>query len=706
MGHKSLSTYFLVGLLTMLLIGGDALAQRGGDRGGGRDRGRSGDSGGRSWSGGGSSRSMSAGRSSSGGSSRSMSSGRSSRSMSAGRSAQSFSRGSSRESSRGGGRSAIQSFSRGSSFSEGSRSRPSTRPSFSASRGGSSNARSFSDPSSFARSSNRGSERSSASSGQTRNRAFESLRSSRDFGSSRSSERSTARQTPSSSSSRNRDFAEAARSFGRGNTSDSPFTRSFDRSRSRGEAASRANNFGRRDGDESRSLARGGNRQNDIAEAARSSREGTGSARSGRGPRSFGGREFTAARPTDERVRDFLQLRRDNASRQADRGEASRTEDGSGRRGRSSDIARNLLDSLRERSLGRRGGDNDARSDWSRRLADRFDNRDVSQFRRGGSGRGEANWSRRFGDGIREVGRGDSRRFGDRDFVNRKYDDWRKSAWRGDRGHGRDHRDWSGRWKDGHRFSAAHRIRDHWKGHRDFHKFPFHGGWWRGHHGHRGRWDHWDRFAFHRHRPFHWWSWCTPPLLTSWINYGWSTPYYWDYGPGEYIYCYDDVVYVNGVWFQPASIYHDQALVLAQRAPTWTPEEAARVEWLPLGVFAMTRDGVADNNVLVQLAVTQDGVIGGTVLIQATGATYAVEGTVDKDTQRAVWSYADESGARVVMESSIFNLTQPESTGLIHFGADDIQVMQLVRLEEPDVDAAAAPSTVAAPQELPPPAVQ
>jgi hypothetical protein len=117
------------------------------------------------------------------------------------------------------------------------------------------------------------------------------------------------------------------------------------------------------------------------------------------------------------------------------------------------------------------------------------------------------------------------------------------------------------------------------------------------------------------------------------------------------------------------------------------------MEWMPLGVFAVSRDGVPDKNVVVQLAVTQDGIIGGTVFNETTGASFAVEGTVDKETQRAVWTYTDATNARIVMETSVYNLTQPEATGLIHYGPDDIQVVQLVRLEQPD--AAGAPATAA-----------
>src|SRR5262249_25748778 len=140
----------------------------------------------------------------------------------------------------------------------------------------------------------------------------------------------------------------------------------------------------------------------------------------------------------------------------------------------------------------------------------------------------------------------------------------------------------------------------------------------------------------------------------------------------------------NGTWFEPAPIFYERSLLLAEAAPQWTPAQAEAVEWLPLGVFAVSRDGVAGNNLLVPLAVTKDGVLGGPLFQQLTGVTFPIQGTVDKQSQRAVWMFTDDTGAQVVMESSIFNLTQPEATGLVHYGPDNIQVIELVRLADPN----------------------
>jgi hypothetical protein len=281
----------------------------------------------------------------------------------------------------------------------------------------------------------------------------------------------------------------------------------------------------------------------------------------------------------------------------------------------------------------------------------------------------------------------------DKGFVDRNYQVWRKGAIGDNRGGDADNRDWSGTWKNGDRFVAADQVRNHWKKGGDNWKngkwndknMPFSKDWWHNHDHHDGHWNHWNHFADHHYHPYHWWNWCSAPALSTWITFGWGAPCYWDYGPGEYIYCNNGVVFVNGVWFEPAPVFYRRTLLLAQQAPVFTPVQAAQVQWLPLGVFAIARDGVADNNVLVQLAVTPDGVIGGTMFNQLTGVSFPIQGMIDKATQRAAWTYTDDLGAQIVMESSIFNLTQPAATGLIHYGPDNIQVMELVRLEDPSV---------------------
>ena len=122
---------------------------------------------------------------------------------------------------------------------------------------------------------------------------------------------------------------------------------------------------------------------------------------------------------------------------------------------------------------------------------------------------------------------GSDRKF-DKDFVDRKYQDWRKDSSDNKRGRDTDHRDWSGQWKKGDRFVAADQIRDHWKnnGKGNGKDLPFSKDWWNGHdhhdghghhdgHDHDGHWNHWDHFGDRHYHPYHWWGWCSAPRLTT-----------------------------------------------------------------------------------------------------------------------------------------------------------------------------------------------
>jgi hypothetical protein len=416
--------------------------------------------------------------------------------------------------------------------------------------------------------------------------------------------------------------------------------------------------------------------------------------RIGQGQSNQGGQPSQARRANEEQVRNFLQLPSDSSRRQATtRGDATEGRDSRGRTEdqRRVDVARRLQESNRD-DVNRNVGDVTRGDRESRNFRGPDRNQDFDRDR-------DFNRDR---DSDRDRNVADR---GDRDGNNRDYQRWREGA--GSRDRKDDHRDWSGRWRDGDRFDHAKHIRKHWHDRWRDHDdddfdFPFVVGWWNGHrHWHGDHWNWWGDYAHRHHRPYYWWSFATAPLLSDWVSFGWNRPYYWDYGPGEYIYYDDGIVYVNGRWYQPAPVFYDRTVAIVEQAPDLTAEEAAQLQWLPLGVFAVTPDGAAQADVLVQLAVTKDGVIGGTASDQRSGVAYPIEGMVEKQTQRAVWSYNNEKNQRIVMETSIYNLTQSEATGLVHYGPDDFRVIQLVRLETPE--AGSSPAAPGAVGELPAP---
>jgi hypothetical protein len=144
------------------------------------------------------------------------------------------------------------------------------------------------------------------------------------------------------------------------------------------------------------------------------------------------------------------------------------------------------------------------------------------------------------------------------------------------------------------------------------------------------------------------------------------------------------VVYVDGQQYATAEEYYGQATTLATSVPEISEQQAEEMEWLPLGVFALTAEGVNASNMYLQLAVSKDGIISGTFYNETTGAVHPVEGMVDQKTQRACWKAADGSNPDLVMEAGIYNLTEDQTDVLVHFGPDQTQTWVMVRLEESD----------------------
>lgn len=216
---------------------------------------------------------------------------------------------------------------------------------------------------------------------------------------------------------------------------------------------------------------------------------------------------------------------------------------------------------------------------------------------------------------------------------------------------------------------------------------PFTPGWW-GRHPSTLPARRYHAWHHHVYRPGHWWHWATAAALTRWVVFGWTQPVYYSYGSGGNVYYENNVVYVDGQEYCSSEEYYQQAVDIAGSVPQISDAEADQVEWMPLGVFALTQEGAGDSNLLLQLAVSKDGIIAGTLFNETTGSSRPVEGMVDRETQRAAWSLVDGKNADVVMETGLYNLTENEATALVHFGNERTQTWLMVRLDEPEAEAA------------------
>ena len=208
--------------------------------------------------------------------------------------------------------------------------------------------------------------------------------------------------------------------------------------------------------------------------------------------------------------------------------------------------------------------------------------------------------------------------------------------------------------------------------------------WWAGH-----RPAHLPYWNYHYYnRPWSWW-W-RPAYWTNavaWMPaYSFGPPVYYDYGATDFtagaspVAIQDDVVYVNDQPVCAAPVYAQQALDLAD-VPT-PPPEGAQIDWMPLGTFAMSAQADdADPGTVLQLAISKDGLVSGTWYDRQTDTNVAVEGRVDPQTQRVAIRKVDQ--ADVVLEVGLYNLTQPATTALLHFGTLQSQVRYLTRLDPP-----------------------
>jgi hypothetical protein len=190
----------------------------------------------------------------------------------------------------------------------------------------------------------------------------------------------------------------------------------------------------------------------------------------------------------------------------------------------------------------------------------------------------------------------------------------------------------------------------------------------RGHHPEYREWfndQFFEKHHFH-HRFFYpgynWWIYPTWAAVTGWLPWGWSAPIY-----------YDDLG-------SPMSMPQQ---IEPPPPETPAPPEAAGGEWLALGVFALGKDVAlaAYSNLFLQLAIDKGGDIAGTYYNAATDKTYAIEGSVDKDTQQAAWKLSSDPNAPI-MTAGLYNLTQEMCPVQVRFPDATTQSWVLVRVNK------------------------
>jgi hypothetical protein len=178
------------------------------------------------------------------------------------------------------------------------------------------------------------------------------------------------------------------------------------------------------------------------------------------------------------------------------------------------------------------------------------------------------------------------------------------------------------------------------------------------------------------------WSAATWDSADAFLGYYQPAPISYDYGNN--IVVQDGNVYMNGNDLGTSAQYYDQAAALAQSGTD--ADAPSDSDWLPLGVFALSKTDTPTSDVVVQLAVNKEGVIRGNYTDTVTNTSQVIHGSVDKKTQRVAFTVGDNQSN--VIETGLYNLTKDEAPALIHLGEDRTEQWLLVRIKQPD-DAAA-----------------
>ncbi len=176
------------------------------------------------------------------------------------------------------------------------------------------------------------------------------------------------------------------------------------------------------------------------------------------------------------------------------------------------------------------------------------------------------------------------------------------------------------------------------------------------------------------------WNWCNWGSIWPWFGYaGYDSyaPIYYDYGTN--VTYNDGSVYVNNQPVGTSEEYYQQA---ANYASAGQQDVSSDGDWLPLGVFALTRDESQHATGTLQLAVNKQGIIRGNYTDSLASQPLTVKGSVDKKTQRVCFTIGDDQTN--IVETGLYNLTKDEAPALVHLGKDRTQQWLLVRLKQPE----------------------
>ena len=147
--------------------------------------------------------------------------------------------------------------------------------------------------------------------------------------------------------------------------------------------------------------------------------------------------------------------------------------------------------------------------------------------------------------------------------------------------------------------------------------------------------------------------------MSSWCGYSGSYA-----EPVTYEYT-DDGTYANGQEVTVDDEYSKQARELAAAGAQLLQQkidaqEADKLEWLPLGVFALCKSEDGDPTMFLQLAISREGIVAGSFANTTNNENLSVQGGADRESTRLAVTIGDQDD--VVVETGLYNVTEQQSS--------------------------------------------
>jgi hypothetical protein len=173
------------------------------------------------------------------------------------------------------------------------------------------------------------------------------------------------------------------------------------------------------------------------------------------------------------------------------------------------------------------------------------------------------------------------------------------------------------------------------------------------------------------------WNSCTWGGCANYCGYAADVaPVYYNYG--------DNVTYQDGSVYYGDQVYASQGDYAQQSSQIAAAgsqmQPAADEQWQSLGVFAMVVGDETSSNDIFQLALDQNGIVRGNYYSAVADTTTPIVGSLDKKSQRVAWTI--EGKKTPVYETGLYNLTQDETTLLVHYSRDRTEQYKLFRVEQ------------------------